>query len=148
LVRGGEGEVKFSLTFSIDEKCRTSITGNASTSVTLECQTCLGNFLEGVSCEINTVIVDELDELFDLDQDQGAFVASGKHVSLQDILEDELMVAIPMVPKHREGCARQVSKSVENVDSNERLSIDSYKNTYRPFSDLALKFKGLERKEV
>ena len=136
------------MTFSIDEKCRTSITGNASTTVILECQTCLENFLEGVSCEINTVVVDELDELFDLHQDHAAFVASSKHVSLQEILEDELMVAIPMVPKHRKSCPRQESKSVENVDSNDRLSIDAYKNTYRPFSDLALKFKRLEREEV
>tara|TARA_B100001093_G_scaffold23254_1_gene20640 strand:- start:179 stop:625 length:447 start_codon:yes stop_codon:yes gene_type:complete len=148
LVLGEEGEITFSLTFSIDDQCRTWIAGSASTRVNLVCQTCLGEFSEEISCEINTVIVDELNELFDLDQDHSAFVASGKYVSLQDILEDELMVAIPMAPKHRTGCVQEGSRFAGSLDSEEELSIALYKNTYRPFSDLALKFKGLDRKEV
>ncbi len=148
MVLGQEGQVKFSLAFSMDEQSRTLITGNVSTAVTLDCQICLGEFLEEVSCEINTVVVEELNELFDLDQDQAAFVAVGKYVSLQDIVEDELMVAMPMVPKHRNGCAGYDARFVEGSDSKKELGEAVYEDTYRPFSDLALKYKGIDRKEV
>ena len=143
-----EGQVKFSLIFSIDEQCRTLITGNVSAAVNLECQICLGEFSEQISCEINTLVVEELNELFDLDQDRAAFVAVGKCVSLQDIVEDELIVAIPMAPKHRSGCAGYAARFSEGSDSKEALGEAACEDTYRPFSDLALKYKGRDRKEV
>ena len=148
LVLGREGQVTFSLTFSKDEQCRTLITGRAVTEVKLECQVCLGEFSEEISCEINTVVVENLDELFDLGLDRAAFVAVGKYVSLQDIVEDELMVALPMVPKHRNGCAGYGTRFVDGNDSKEDLGMAADEDTYRPFSDLALKFKGRDSKEV
>ena len=148
MVLGQEGQVKFSLAFSMDEQSRTLITGNVSAAVNLECQICLGEFLEEISSEINTVVVEELNELFDLDQDQAAFVAVGKYVSLQDIVEDELMMAMPMVPKHRNGCIGYDTRFVEGSDSKKDLLEAACEDTYRPFSDLALKFKRIDRKEV
>ena len=148
MLNGQEGQVKFSLAFSMDEQCRTLITGTVSAAVYLECQICLGEFSEQISCEINTVVVEELNELFDLDQDRAAFVAVGKCVSLQDIVEDELIVAIPMAPKHRSGCAGYAASFSEGSDSNEALGEAACEDTYRPFSDLALKYKGRDRKEV
>ena len=148
MLNGQEGQVKFSLAFSMDEQCRTLITGTVSAAVYLECQICLGEFSEQISCEINTVVVEELNELFDLDQDRAAFVALGKCVSLQDIVEDDLMVAIPMVPKHRSGCAGYGARFIEGRNLKEDLSEAAYEDTYRPFSDLALKYKGRDRKEV
>ena len=148
MVLGEEGEVKFSLTFSVDDQFRTCIVGNASITVNLVCQTCLEEFIEEVSCEINTVVVAELNELFDLNEDHAAFVANGKYVSLQDIVEDELMIAIPMAPKHRNDCAQEGSRFAGSLDSEEELSTTGFKSTYRPFSDLAIKFKGLDRKEI
>ena len=132
----------------MDEQCRTLITGSVSAAVNLECQICLGEFSEQISCEIDTMVVEELNELFDLDQGRAAFVAVGKCVSLQDIVEDELMVAIPMVPKHRGGCAGYGASFLEGRDPKEELSEAAYEDTYRPFSDLALKYKGRDRKEV
>jgi len=148
LLHGKEGQVKFSLAFSMDEQCRTLITGNVSAAVNLECQICLEEFSEQISCEIDTVVVEELSELFDLDQDRAAFVAVGKCVSLQDIVEDELMVAIPMAPKHKSGCAGYGASFPEGMGSKEELSEAACEDTYRPFSDLALKYKGRDRKEV
>ena len=148
LLLGREGQVKFSLAFSMDEQFRTLITGNVSTAVSLECQICLGEFLEEVSCEINTLVVEGLDELFDLDNDRAAFVAVGKYVSLQDIVEDELIVAIPMVPKHRKGCSGYRARFVDGSDPEKGLGEAAYEDTYRPFRDLALKYKGRDRKEV
>ena len=132
----------------MDNQCRTLITGNVSAAVNLECQICLGKFSEQIFCEIDTVVVEELNELFDLDQGRAAFVAVGKWVSLQDIVEDELMVAIPMAPKHKSGCAGYVARFPEGRDSKKELSEAAYEDTYRPFSDLALKYKGRDRKEV
>ena len=132
----------------MDEQCRTLITGNVSAAVNLECQICLGEFSEQISCEIDTLVVEELNELFDLDQDRAAFVAVGKCVSLQDIVEDELIVAIPMAPKHRSGCAGYAARFAEDIDSKEGLGEAAREDTYRPFSDLALNYKGRERKEV
>ena len=148
LVLGKQGEVKFSLTFSEEDQGRTLIKGNASTEVNLECQACLQNLVVEVSCEINTIIVDALEELFDLDQDREALVATGKTVSLQDILEDELMIALPMVPRHPHGCSQYDRISVDCIDSGKDSGAAGRDETYRPFSELASKFKGVDRKEV
>ena len=147
MVLDQDGLVKFSLVFSLDEQFRTLITGTVSTAVKLECQVCLEKFIEEVSCKINSVVVDELNDLFDLEQDREAFVSVGKYVSLQDILEDELMVAMPMVPKHRNGCAGYGARFFEGSDSEKESNEAACKNTYRPFRDLALKFKKRDRKE-
>ena len=132
----------------MDNQCRTLITGTVSAAVNLECQICLGEFSEQIFCEIDTVVVEELNDLFDLDQGRAAFVAVGKWVSLQDIVEDELMVAIPMAPKHKSGCAGYDAGFLEGRDSKEELREAANEDTYRPFSDLASKYKGRDRKEV
>ena len=141
MATGTEGEVRFSLTFSRDDQSRTLIIGEASTAIKLECQVCLNEFLEEISCEIDTVVVDALDELFQLDQGRAAFVASGRLISLQDILEDELIVSVPMVPKHRAGCGRYAPEVFENTEPKDRLAMTGFEDTHRPFSDLAQKFK-------
>ena len=146
-VLGTEGEVKFSLTFSLDDQGRALIIGKASTAVNLQCQACLEEFLVEVSCEINMVVLDALEDLFDMNEDRGALVATGKTISVQDILEDELIVALPMVPRHVNACPQGDQTSYGDL-SGKYMETAGHEEIYRPFSDLALKYKGSDRKEV
>ena len=94
------------------------------------------------------VILDALEDLFDMNEDRGALVATGKTISVQDILEDELIVALPMVPRHVNACPQGDQISVDCIDSGKYMETAGHEEIYRPFSDLALKYKGSDRKEV
>ena len=93
------------------------------------------------------MVVEELDELFGCIKITQLCCTRQVRIS-QDIIEDELIVAIPMVPKHPNGCGQYEAVFGKSSRSEEKSDESAYVDTHRPFRDLALKFKGQDRTEV
>lgn len=94
------------------------------------CQACLDPMVVTVTLSIDSEIVASVDDLLELDQQENGVVCAAPRISLVDLLEDDLIVALPMVPRHEDGgCGAEVPKAVHE----EEAPVD----THRPFAGLA-----------
>ena len=134
LLASDRGEIHARLKFRKGRKQRTLVLGECSGELEVICQTCLETMRVPVATKVRTLLVNDLDELMALDQSEDGLVCETEQVSLTDILEDELIVSLPMVPRHAQGeCV--LAEPVAEPEAE----------TYKPFAGLAKlteQFKG------
>jgi uncharacterized protein len=137
------GEAKFELEFFRDQRKRACISGFVKADLVLQCQRCLGPLRLAVDSEINLVAVEGFDEAEQLPESTEPLLMEESRVRLEELVEDELLLSIPQVPRHTSGaCATDniISDSVppDHAEDDE----DEVEN---PFAELAtLKSKQTE----
>lgn len=127
------GEVDVRLQFRKGKRHRTLVVGTASGAVTLICQSCLEPVVVTIQASISTQLLETLEELQALPLREDGLVCPQADVTLVDLLEDELMVSLPMVPRHEAGICGQSMAGERQVRDDETMQTD----TYRPFAGLA-----------
>ena len=94
-------QVSFQLEFSRDDENRIfSIVGSIGTSLPLICQRCMLPMQYQLSGIINMAIVSNDAEAEELPAEFEPYIDSGVPVKLQDFVEDELLLAMPLVSLH------------------------------------------------
>ena len=124
------GALKVSLQFSLDESRQPMVSGKASVCVDVVCQRCL----DLVNVEINTDIALQVvwseDQLANVSPGYEAWVVVDKIADLHIVIEDEILLALPIVNYHNiEDCTGSALNIKADTDLEE-ASIDS------PFSVL------------
>ena len=107
LVQDEVGEVQVKIHCKYDAQERLAIYGNANTSVTLTCQRCNGDI--GLDLEIDLAYAaiaagkssDHLPDYYEVVE-----LNEEGEVDLHQLIEDELILAIPIVPMHEESNCR------------------------------------------
>lgn len=121
--RGGEAQVWLQL--------------DAQAQVSLTCQRCLKPVREDLVVSRAFRFVRDEDQAAELDMDSDDDVLSlVRHLNLRDLVEDELLLALPVVPRH-EVCPEPLPHS--NVDDEEPAAEEERPN---PFAALAALKKG------
>ncbi len=107
VVQETQGEIAVNIHCKTDEQGLVVLAGNAKAHVTVECQRCNGDL--GLDLEQNFAYTpisagSELDEL----PDYYDVVEVDEHgeVNVRQLIEDELILAIPIVPMHDEDACR------------------------------------------
>lgn len=95
-----KGEVELALTFSRDGKKRACVQGFVRATLTLECQRCLGAMDFPVEAELNLAMVESPAEAERLPETYDPMMIEEPRIRLLDIVEDELLLSIPQIPKH------------------------------------------------
>jgi uncharacterized protein len=130
LLEDSRGEVDVRLQFRKGKKQKTFVAGTASGTVTLVCQNCLEPVVVTIKANFSTLLLDTLDELQALPQSEDGLVCPQANVELVDLVEDELMVSLPMVPRHDAGVC---NGTLMEARADEAVQVD----TYKPFAGLA-----------
>ena len=119
-----DGELAYELTGGSDGRNRPCVQLGLAGSVNLKCQRCLGSFAYAVAVQTNLLVLTEQagDETADLDDLDG--IPAHAHTDVWSIVEDEILLAIPLSPRHAEGQRSQAVKAAAN-------------STASPFSVLA-----------
>ena len=118
-----DGEVKVDLTFTRQGRTAT-IVGQVTADLTLQCQCCLGPISWPVACVVNLGIVNSLDAAMQLsDEMEPLLVTPDAEMPLADIVQDELILAVPAIPQH--------------PDCRMPLPADPAPERPNPFADLA-----------
>lgn len=95
-----ESEVRLDLIFTREDR-HSVIHGRIEATLILECQCCLDPMEWPVACELRLGIVSSLDESARLPDSLEPFLLTGDPmVSVSDLIEDELLLAIPSIPQH------------------------------------------------
>ncbi|MGI9323265.1 MAG: YceD family protein, partial [Pseudomonadales bacterium] len=97
------GSVALALSFALDDQGRPRVKGSARVKARLVCQNCLAGFETELACRVDSVILADAEALDGLKQQEDGVLASGKLVRTADLVEDELLLSLPMAPRHEDG---------------------------------------------
>jgi uncharacterized protein len=99
------GEVAYEISGVRDERGRPSLRLKVSGTLTLRCQRCLEPMAFEVKTDETLVLASTLAEIHDEPADAHApdRVVAGKEMAVRELIEDELILAVPYAPRH-ESC--------------------------------------------
>jgi uncharacterized protein len=124
--------------FHLIEK-RVGVAGRVTANLRLVCQRCLAPVETPVDDEFHVVLVSSENEMDQLPEQQDAVIANATQLELGWLLEEQLLLAMPLVPLHAKltECVQGAS-SVEANELIERNALQSEASleTQRPFADL------------
>lgn len=132
-----EGDVQAELVFSIDEQSRKTISGHLEAALPLVCQRCLERLDVTVTSEFALALVWNDDQAAQLPRTLDPVLMEGEELDLLEIVEEELLLALPLVALHEPGVCQPpelLNQSVDDEAVEERIN---------PFQVLAsLKLEG------
>jgi len=108
---GEQATVK--VNFEVDDQGLVAISGTASATVTLVCQRCTDDFEQVLKVEFlfspvkKPEYADELPSYYDAIE-----LDDNGEINLRELVEDELLLAIPLIPKHE---VRDCSAKADSV---------------------------------
>ncbi|GAB4357570.1 MAG: DUF177 domain-containing protein [Gammaproteobacteria bacterium] len=104
----GRGAARVDLTFGRDTSGRGVISGRIEAAVVLSCQRCMEPVTLKIEREVHLVIVDSFESALRLDPEADPLVQGEESIALSEIVEDELLLALPQEATHQTGqCATQ-----------------------------------------
>ena len=111
-----EGSVDYRFRFSRDTRHRPLLEGRVEGVLLLQCQRCLEPVDIGVDARVSLVVVQGFDEAENLDSEFDPLLPEEERVNLLQLVEDELLLAIPAVPRHLD-CEAAVTESGEELET-------------------------------
>lgn len=126
------GKVSVSLFFSKEGKTA-KIRGHISAILAVKCQRCLERIEWPIESEIKLGVVSSLDQVNKLPESlEPLLLPEENKILLTDIIEDEILILLPDIPKHSNNCAIIIpSKNGVLANENRQTAVKN------PFSILA-----------
>ncbi len=96
-------EIKVKLDFNRSERGLPLITGEIDTQLDLSCQRCLSKLEYAITADIHVILV-ITDEQAERVQEEGyeSYLVEEERLFLQDFIEDEVLLALPLSTMHEE----------------------------------------------
>ncbi|MES9935604.1 MAG: YceD family protein [Sedimenticola sp.] len=131
-----EGDAEFDIGFERDDKRRSRIKGFVRSTMVLECQRCLESMQLAVDATLNLGVIEVAEEAERLPEDVEPVQVEEGLIRLLDLVEEELILAIPQVPMHDpEACSAAISHTAEDPPVEEQESVTE--QAENPFAVLA-----------
>ena len=137
LLETADGSVAVALKFHQIKNWRNCVSGHCEAQVKLICQRCLGECEYSISSQIRLGFVEKESSIKQLPSDIEPFMLSDeKVVYLIDLLEDELLLQIPLAPMHkdRDNCNPEMTKY--EVSGEEEPETPKQKNPFAVLKEL------------
>ena len=110
----GKGEVIIDLAFGVDAQSVRFLRGQLTTCLTLKCQRCLEPFDYKVAGRFLLGMIQTEEEAVSLPQQYDPLMVKENMLIIQEVIEDELIVSLPIVPMHAlEECKVKLPLDVE-----------------------------------
>ncbi|NCC29933.1 MAG: hypothetical protein EOM22_17755 [Gammaproteobacteria bacterium] len=104
----------YELLFARDRKGRCVVTGRVRATLKLRCQRCLDEVEFPVDAPIALALIRRDEDALDLPEDLDPWMVADDRLNPMDLVEDELLLALPAIPRHPLGaCAAGPTESVE-----------------------------------
>ncbi len=138
---GYHNAITVDLFLEFDDQKRTTVTGSLEVDVELQCQRCLANTTYPVSISVNVAIVSTEEQVKMLPRTIDPWLVTEANADLYGLIEDEILLALPMVAYHPEPC---IDKSLY-TSSDDNINSGCEEESENPFSVLE-QLKGSPRK--
>lgn len=106
--------------------------GSVSASLVTECQRCLGAMQTEVAGSFNFALIKSEDDIELLPEKLDPYIIAGEQQSIIELIEDELLLSLPMVIVHENDCSDYMSKQ----NKKEQAAIKAEKEAAHPFAAL------------
>ena len=139
------GQVEVDIQFGIDQQGTRFLRGHFETSLKVQCQRCMEPFaFEIIGDLLSGVIKTEAAAKALPSTYEPVLVDEEDMLSIQDMIEDELIVGMPIVPRHdSKNCKVDLSKIVLGSDSDEESKGDD-NNPFKVIDILRAKNRNRE----
>ncbi len=124
--------VEVALDFDVDGERHRLITGDASCELTVTCQRCLEPVKIELKAHLNLAIVWDEDRAKQLPKSLDPVILGEGQADLYTIIEDELLLNLPMVSYHKEDCIEQTSFG----DDETEASVETSSNPFQVLEQL------------
>jgi uncharacterized protein len=115
-----EGQVEADLRFGVDGDGKPYLKGTIEATVELVCQRCLEPMRQPIRARASLGLVGSEAAAERLPEDYDPLIVGDDPLFLSDIVEDELILALPIVPMHDEdGCSAAGATSESAVKSDD-----------------------------
>lgn len=98
-----QGEIEYNLSFATDEDGLCVISGEFTGQVTMRCERCLKNYIADIGGEFTVSPVADEAAAKQLDDSYEPVIAVDGKLYPSDLIEDELILALPIMPLHKAG---------------------------------------------
>ncbi len=139
LLTSNEGLVKVQFDFDVDTSKVHYVTGTLVAELSLCCQRCLQPMKWQLDAEVALAFVEHEHQIDELVVDYEPYLIESTPLMLSDMIEDEILLALPQVPMHDESeCnpAVKINRQVEQVEAQDNAGQATSKRK-NPFAVLA-----------
>jgi len=95
-----QGELIVEIAFDLDERRIRTLKGTIRGEVSLVCQRCLGSLQFPLDFGFHLGIINSDDEIARLPEGYEPLLVSGDPMKTFDLIEDEILLAVPSIPVH------------------------------------------------
>ncbi|NOQ89427.1 MAG: hypothetical protein GQ549_00610 [Gammaproteobacteria bacterium] len=106
--------------------------GRVSAMLTVECQRCLKSMQTEVTGSFKFALVNSEDDFELLPEGLEPYLIEGEEQSIIELIEDELLLSLPMVTVHEKDCSDYMSQQNRKV----KAAIQTEKEASHPFAAL------------
>ena len=132
-----EGDVFIDVVFSVDINRVTQLSGQIKTDAKLICQRCMGEMDLPIALDFELAFVRSEAKMERLPEGYEATLIEDTPVMLSDIIEDEILLALPPIPKHLDdNCSSDNMAEGWNSPQNNETNTENVKQD-NPFDVLA-----------
>jgi uncharacterized protein len=132
-----DGKAHAELVFDIDEQARRIIKGQIKASLQLVCQRCLEGIAVTVEPELSLALVWNDEQAGNLPRWLDPVLMEEPDLDLYVIVEDELLLALPLVAHHDTGACNPPVVSSEHISFEQPADDQSVEKKENPFQVLA-----------
>lgn len=126
-------DARFSARFSYDEQGLVTIRLDVEAELPLICQRSLAPYREKIARRSLLVVIEDVAEQEVIPESYDPVLVEHRRLALQDIVEEELILAVPQVPRNPDSEVIELS-----TDGEVRISSEPEKEqSHRPFAGLA-----------
>ncbi|WP_455220347.1 YceD family protein [Kaarinaea lacus] len=142
LLLSDSGNVYVNLVFGVDEIGQANVTGNVKTTVSMQCQRCMESMGIEVNAEVSLAFVRTEKQAQNLPSYYEPLIVE-EETSLSELVEDEIILALPTVPLHEPGqCTVQEqysSKLQSGTDDSQSGDTEQRQNPFAILEKLRTK---------
>lgn len=133
-----EGDVQAELSFGLDEQSRKTVNGHLEAVLPLVCQRCLERLDVSVTSDVTLALVWNDEQAAQLPRTLDPVLMEGEELDLLEIVEEELLLALPLVAIHEPGVCQPPQLLDQPVDD---VSVDEKINPFQVLASLKLEGK-------
>ncbi len=137
-VQAGMGNASIELEFGADESGQLYVTGSVEADLTLQCQRCMQAMDLHIAEKISLAIVHSSAQANQLPSYYEPLLVEEEMVSLPELIEDEILLALPSVPMHEiDSCPVKLSASTGSTrQSGSNMDLQKDQERKNPFDIL------------
>ena len=124
-------KIKVNYSFYVENKTTPCLDGEISLNIYLTCQRCLEELPFSLDLSFSMAFVKNENQAEELSKHLEIYLFEDKELSLIDLISDEILLSIPMVPKHNLDCLSSFKEN-NNYEQGKENPFAILKNIKKP----------------